>query len=345
MQNILRLLEESSNFPTMRDILIRTVKELLELRQEEISALAELEKCKRDMNESRYAAVLGKPASKDKLDEILIQQYALRSLLVNSVLRCHEARSGMKQRSESIEISLNSLGSPTEPAAVLTAVALRHLVDSIKMNDAEDILTELDKVDGIDRDSLIESVQTIFKCKKTRKGLFADRYTTARMLPMCYSIWGQGELLRAVNAAKEVREELDVRWERFIAAQHNAELRFFTRTMESAILSGDSSLVDRIRLERKAVEADLFVSASMYQLGMEKVAREDVALQAAFDKTAMHIDENDLSIENLKAMCHALGAWLWLGELRFYIAAKYSSHNVPQVLKELAFDSVSYLKR
>lgn len=344
MQHILRVLEESSIFYSMRENFKRVVKEILDLKQHEASALAEIQECKNSLDESRYANLLSESKSKEELDEIMIGQYALRALLVNSVLRCHEARLSMAEKAEAIEKGMISLGPQTESASVLALVALRLLVNSIRLTDAASILIELDSVKGIDRASLFESVQTIFKSKKTKEGLFADRYTTARMLPLRSTKWWQDELLVAVKSAIEVREELDLRWERFIAAEHNADLRFFTRTMESAILEGDSSKVEQIRHERKGVEASLFVTASHYRSGMEMVAREDVALQAAFDKAAKFIDETDLSLENVKAMAHALGAWLWLGELRFYIVEKYNSHDVPRILSELAFDSCSYLK-
>jgi hypothetical protein len=343
MQNILRVLEESSIFHSMREDFKRTVKEILKLREEEISALAEIEQCKGKIDESRYAKLLEESKSKDELNDNLARQYSWRALFVNSVLRCHEARLGLAEKVDAIERGMKRLGKQDEQTAVLALVALRHLVDSVRENDAATILAELDSLNGIDRDSLFEAVQAVFQGKKSKSGLFADCYITARMLPLRTTKWWQDELLVAVNSAIAVREELDVRWEKFIHAGHNANLRLFTKALESAILEGDLEKVERVRRERKVVQANLFVSATHYKSGMDMVAQEDVALQAAFDKAAKFIDEKDLSIENLKAMTNALGAWLWLGELRLYIVAKYNSENVPQILQELAFDASSYL--
>lgn len=343
MQNTLRVLEESSIFFSMREDLKRFVKDLLKLREEEISALAEIERCKGKIDESRHAKLLEESKSQDELNDILVRQYSWRALFVNSVLRCHEARLGIAEKADAIKRCMKRLGPQNEPSAVLALVALRHLVDSVLENDAESILAELDSLNGIDRDSLFEAVQAIFQGKKSKSGLFADCYITARMLPLRKTEWWQDELLVAVKSAIAVREELDVRWETFIHAGHSADLRHFTKAIELAILEGDFKKVEQIRRERKAVQASLFVSATHYKLGMEMVAKEEVALQAAFDKAAKFIDQKDLSIENLKAMTNALGAWLWLGELRLYIVAKYDSEKVPQVLQELAFDADSYL--
>lgn len=343
MKNIVQIIEESAIYYSMRKDLSNLANKFLALKDEEEDAIAEMHKCKSGINERQYEKRLREPMSQEKRDQIVSYQYAWRSLHVNSVLRIHEARLGLVSLAASIKANMVKLGPQTEPSSVRALVALNAMLRATQFKDADSILKELDSVSGIDRKRLFEAVQIIFRAKKNKKGLLGLHTQTTRLLRFDNPAWWVEALDEGAKSAMQSRAEMEKRWDEFTTARSKCNIRQFTQRTEEAWAAGDNDKVETIRQERINAEARLFVAASHYADGTKLVATSDDALQAAFDKAASIVDDTDLSLDNVKLMSHALGAWFWLGELRNYILVKFNTYNIPGLIEDLAFDADLYL--
>lgn len=344
MKDIIQILNESSICFSMREDLKALAQNWLALREEEIEAISEMHRSKAGINERQYAKRMSEPMSQEKRDEVMLVQYSWRALFANSVLRAHEARLSLFSIVGGIEACLNKLGPQKEASAVRAVVALTQLLNETRYKSADSVLAELDNVRDLSRDRIFEAVKAIFVAKKYRKGHFAGKNFTARMLHLKAPGWWQKELAEAVKPAIAIRKEMEDLWTEFTTARSKMNIPQFTQRMEAAWAAGETEKAEQVREERKNAEARLFISASRYAAAFPRVGEADEILQYAFQKAADFIDENILTVENVKAMTHALGAWHWLGELRIYIGPKFRAYNVQAILDELAFDADSYTK-
>lgn len=312
--------------------------------EEERDATGEMHKAKSGCNEKQYSKRLKEPLSAEKRNEVLSHQFAYRNWFANAVMRIHEARRGLTLQAELIRNKVAELTPQADESTMFVLVTLTHMVRVNEIaDDAESILAELNNVSELTRDRIVEAVRAIFVSKRDTTGIFFRQNYTSSPLILLDPTAEEKAMEEALAPAIAMRWKMEELSGEFHSARSAHNVPQFNQRMEQCIQSGEDGKLTKIRSEMANAEARLFVAAKVYVETHDDMKRVSARLESAIRNVAVSIPQLNNNA-GLKAMCHCLGAWHWLGELTGYIEGKYRSCNPAAVLADLDFNPGAYIK-
>ena len=342
MTNIQQIIDESN----LSDELKVEFKDLsgrfLQALNDEASALKTLYETKGQINERQYEQRMSQSLTQEKREQIVINQHAYRNLFANAVLSVHENRLVMTTLAAQIQKRVAEIGNQ-QADCMFALVALTRLVRDVSFGAIDDVLNELETVSHCRRDRILESVRSIFCDKKSKSGMLATTNFSCAPFQFANRTPVQEELDKAVKEAIDIREHFEDLWSEFCRALSKYNPSQFTQRVEQALSSGQVDKVELIRRDRNNAEAELFIASLNYMAAYPRLVEVGDALEAAVNLASSAAKQLDTSIENLKVMSHCLNGWLYLGELRGYIADKYRGSDPVGVLSKLDFDAKAYI--
>lgn len=278
----------------------------------------------------------------EKREQIVIVQHAYRNQFVTAVLTVHESRVVMTALAAQIEQRVAEIRSQNTDS-LFVLVALTRLVRDTNFGNIDEVLHELETVSHCSRDRILESLTSIFRDKKSKNGMLSTTNFSCAQIRLANPTAAQEELDKAVEMAIETRQHFENLWSEFRSALSKYNPSQFTQRVEQALSAGLTDKVEAIRCALNNAEAQLFVAAINYIDAHPQLVEVSDALELAVDRAASALKAHDTNIANLKAMSQCIGAWLWLGELRGYIAGKYRDSDPAGVLRRIDFDVQAYI--
>lgn len=342
-KEVLQIIDTSAWPVEIKTELKQLVQKFAAFVAEEADALDDMHKSKAGCNEKQYSKRLKEPLSTEKRDEVLSNQFAYRNWFANAVMRIHEARRQLIALAAIINARVTELAPQAGEGKTLVLVALTRMVRDQDLKAADCILGELDNVSELSRKRIFDAVRAIFKGKRENTGIFAKQNFTSSPLMLVDPTATQEEMDEAVVPAIAIRWHFEALWDEFTSAKSKYNVRQFNERMEQCIQAGAEDKLTQVRGEMANAEARLFVAATRYAEAHDELNRISDRLHKAIRANVETIQDTD-SVEAIKAMCHCLGIWHWLGELTGYIEGKFRSCNPAAVLADLDFNPGAYIK-